>query len=59
MTTCPHEPPCRGLFSECVTAWLQGPSIGTPESLRLGYLAHRALACPGRFCFIHGCEDAP
>jgi len=53
-TRCPHDPPCRGLFAQCVTDWLQGPSIGSPESLRLGRLAHQALH-PTRHCDIFGC----
>jgi len=54
MTACLHDPPCRGLFSQCVTDWLEGPSIGSPESLRLGRLAHQALH-PTRHCDIFGC----
>lgn len=52
-TPCPHEQPCHGLFSACVTAWLDGPSIGSPESLRLGRLAHQALH-PNQYCPIFG-----
>jgi hypothetical protein len=51
---CPHDPTCRGLFSQCVTAWLEAPPIGTPESLRLGRLMHRALH-PTQYCYLYGC----
>lgn len=51
--TCPHDRPCRGLFSQCVTAWLEGPEVGSPESLRLGRLMHLAL-CPTQYCYLFG-----